>query len=357
MPDVELSNPDKVLFPEASGADAVTKADLFDYATRIADRMVPLIADRPAVLQRFPDGIDGEGWFQKHTPGYFPDWLRTVDVPKRNGGTVRHVVIDSAEALQYVVNQGTITVHLLGGTVDHVDTPSELLIDLDPSVDDPGQVVAATAAVRELLDDLSVTGFVKTTGSRGVHIHIPLRGDSRVRRRRRARPPPRPAARRPSPGSAHRRVLQVRPRRPPLRRHAPKRPGPARGGSLHPASAPRCTGGRAAAMGRGRLVVAPAVHAPAQPLPPPRQPARRPVGRPRGPSDRAEDDRDPAPGSRLRVSPNWSTSGQVSRTDGRARRSSPPPALAPRPAASDRHRRRGDAAPSRTGRCRRAGPA
>lgn len=178
MADVALTKPDKVLIPAADGHDAVTKADLFDYAGRIADRMLPHIAERPAVLQRFPDGVGGEGWFQKHTPKHFPDWITTVELPKR-GGTVRHVVIDSADALRYVVNQGTITVHVLGGTVSAPDVPAELLIDLDPSVDGPGQVVEATTAVRELLDDLDVAGFVKTSGSRGIHVHLPLRGDAR----------------------------------------------------------------------------------------------------------------------------------------------------------------------------------
>lgn len=177
MPDVELTKADKVLFPEAGGHDELTKADLFDYAGRIAERMIPLIADRPAVLQRFPDGIDGDGWFQKHTPDHFPDWIPTVEVPKRNGGTVRHPVIDSADALRYVVNQGTVTIHVLGATVDRPDVPTELLIDLDPSIDDPAQVVEATSAVRTLLDDLGVAGFVKSTGSRGIHVHVPLQGD------------------------------------------------------------------------------------------------------------------------------------------------------------------------------------
>ncbi|MDZ7674869.1 MAG: non-homologous end-joining DNA ligase [Acidimicrobiales bacterium] len=177
MPDVTLSKADKVIFPATDGHEAITKADLFDYAGRIADRMIPLIADRPAVLQRFPDGIDGEGWYHKNTPDYFPDWFRTVEVPKR-GGTVRHPVIDSADALRYVVNQGTVTVHLLGGTVGRVEVPTELVIDLDPSIDDPTQVIEATRAVRALLDDLDCAGFVKTTGSRGIHVHVPLRGDA-----------------------------------------------------------------------------------------------------------------------------------------------------------------------------------
>ena len=177
MPEVTLSKPDKVLFPAADGHDAITKGHLFDYAERIADRMIPLIADRPAVLQRFPDGIGGQGWYQKHTPDHFPAWIPTVEVPKR-GGTVRHPVIDSADALLYVVNQGTVSIHVLGGTVDHLDRPTELLIDLDPSIDDPMQVVEGTGAVRELLDDLGVTGFVKTSGSRGIHIHLPLTGDA-----------------------------------------------------------------------------------------------------------------------------------------------------------------------------------
>ena len=177
MPEVSLSKPDKVMFPEHGDHPALTKADLFDYAGRIAERMIPLVAHRPAVLQRFPDGIDGEGWYQKHTPAHFPDWFTTVELPKK-GGTVRHPVIDSVDALRYVTNQGTVSVHVLGGTVDRPDVPDELLIDLDPSVDDPRQVVEATDAVRELLDDLAVTGFVKTTGSRGVHVHVPLRGDA-----------------------------------------------------------------------------------------------------------------------------------------------------------------------------------
>ncbi len=178
MPDVTLSKPDKILFPATPHDEAITKADLFDYARRIADRMVPLIRDRPAVLQRFPDGIQGDGWYQKHTPKHFPDWIPTVTLPKRGGGTVRHPVVDSADALLYVINQGTVSLHVLGGTVERPDVATELLIDLDPSIDDPAQVVEATAAVRALLDDVDVTGFVKTTGSRGVHVHVPLRGDA-----------------------------------------------------------------------------------------------------------------------------------------------------------------------------------
>lgn len=178
MPDVSLSKPDKVLFPATDDTAPITKADLFDYAERIADRMIPLVADRPAVLQRFPDGIDGEGWYQKHTPNHFPAWIPTVELPKRGGGTVRHPVIDSADALRYVVNQGTVSIHVLGGSVERPDVPVELLIDLDPSIDDAAQVVEATAAVRSLLEDLSVPGFVKTTGSRGIHIHVPLRGEA-----------------------------------------------------------------------------------------------------------------------------------------------------------------------------------
>ncbi len=175
---VSLSKPDKVLIPAGDGHDAITKADLFDYAGRIAERMLPYVADRPAVLQRFPDGITGDGWYQKHTPKHFPDWIPTVTLPKRGGGTVRHPVIDSADALRYVVNQGTITLHVLGGRAAEPTVPAELLVDLDPSVDDPAQVVAATRAVRTLLDDLDVTGFVKTTGSRGIHVHVPLAGDA-----------------------------------------------------------------------------------------------------------------------------------------------------------------------------------
>ncbi len=178
MPEVRLTKPDKVLFPSVDDHPAITKADLFEYAGRIADRMIPLIADRPAVLQRFPDGVDGDGWYQKHTPKHFPDWIPTVELPKRGGGTVRHPVIDSADALRYVVNQGTISVHVLGGSAERPDVPTELLIDLDPSIGDASQVIEATHAVRDLLDQMGVVGFVKSTGSRGVHVHLPLLGNA-----------------------------------------------------------------------------------------------------------------------------------------------------------------------------------
>lgn len=178
MPEVRLTKPHKVLVPASGDDPAVTKADLYEYADRIADRMIPRIVDRPAVLQRFPDGIDGDGWYQKHTPKHFPDWIPTVEVRKRGGGSVRHPVIDSADALRYVVNQGTISIHVLGGTIGRPDVPAELIIDLDPSIDDPSQVIDATHAARDLLDQLRVVGFVKSTGSRGIHVHLPLRGDA-----------------------------------------------------------------------------------------------------------------------------------------------------------------------------------
>lgn len=175
MPEVEITHPDRVLFPDAR----ITKADLADYARRIAPVMVPLIAERPAVLQRFPKGITGQGFFQKNTPDHYPDWIRRITVPKREGGTVDHVIVDSADVLVYLANLGVTTVHLLATGTARLEVPVELLLDLDPASGDPAEIVAAAGAVRELLDDLRVTGFVKATGSRGLHVHLPLRGDAR----------------------------------------------------------------------------------------------------------------------------------------------------------------------------------
>lgn len=168
--EVKITRPGKVLFPE----DGITKADLIRYYRRIAPRMLPHLRNRPAALERYPDGIDQPGFFQKATPSYYPRWIRTVSV-KKVGGTVEHVVCDDVATLVYLANQACVTPHVWLSRADKLDRPDRMVFDLDPS-DERFEPVKATAqSLRELLELLGLPAYLKTTGSRGLHVVVPLR--------------------------------------------------------------------------------------------------------------------------------------------------------------------------------------
>lgn len=167
--EVELTNQEKVLFPR----DGYTKGDLVDYYARVAPVMLPYMRGRPVTMLRFPDGIDGESFFQKDASPYFPDWLRRVAVGKK-GGTVDHVVCDKPADLVYLANLACITPHLWLSREDALDRPDRLILDMDPGKQGFGVVKEAALLARELLSDAGLTSFVMTTGSRGLHVVAPL---------------------------------------------------------------------------------------------------------------------------------------------------------------------------------------
>src|SRR5215475_5126308 len=168
---MQISNPDKVLFPD----DGITKADLADYYLRMADAMLPWLRDRPVAMVRYPDGLHGENIMQKNVPRYFPDWIRTAEVPKQ-GGTVRQVVCDRPDTLEYVAGQACIEVHAFLSRIDRLRQPDQLIFDLDPPEGAPfDRVVAVATELRSLLEgELELAPFVKTTGGHGLHVHVPL---------------------------------------------------------------------------------------------------------------------------------------------------------------------------------------
>lgn len=169
---VETSSEDKVLFPDAG----LTKGDLIDYYRRVADRMLPYLEGRPATMKRYPDGIDADGFYQQKASDYFPDFVERVEVPKEDGGTVTHAVIGNAAALVYLANQNTITPHVWLSRVDALRQPDRVLFDLDPPEgDDFGPVRDAARHLRARLEDVGLTAFVMTTGSKGVHVVAPIR--------------------------------------------------------------------------------------------------------------------------------------------------------------------------------------
>ncbi len=171
---VEISKPEKELIPASGPAAAVTKLDLASYYAGVAPAMVPFLRGRPVNMQRFPDGIDGSSFFEKKLPGHFPEFVDTVEV-STVGGDQHQVVADDERSLVYLANQACITPHTWLSTSDDLDHPDQLVFDLDPSVPGLAPVRRATRLVGDLLDDLGLTTYLKTTGSRGYHVLVPLR--------------------------------------------------------------------------------------------------------------------------------------------------------------------------------------
>lgn len=166
---IQIRNADKVLFPDSG----ITKGELVEYYARIADRILPFLRGRPLVMRRYPDGIDSEGWFHKAIPEHFPDWIPRVEVPKE-GGSVIQPVIEDAASLVYVAAQGCIEPHVFLTTVEQLRHPDRMILDLDPADGDFGLVRDVARAVRSVLDDCELSSFVSTSGSRGLHITVPL---------------------------------------------------------------------------------------------------------------------------------------------------------------------------------------
>src|SRR5205807_7334674 len=164
---VEVSRPDKVLFPD----DGITKAELAGYYASVAEHMVPHVRGRPVTMQRFPDGIGRSGFIQKEVSRGAPPWVRRVEVPKQ-GGTVTHLVIDDAATLVWLADQACITPHVWLSRDDRIDRPEQAIFDIDPLQDDPEAVRSTAVALRELLAELGLAPFVKSTGSRGLHVVV-----------------------------------------------------------------------------------------------------------------------------------------------------------------------------------------
>lgn len=169
--DVKITRAGKILFPE----DGITKQDLIDYYRRIASWILPHLRGRPLAMERYPDGIDKPGFFQKSAALYYPRWIETVTIKKKMGGTVRHVVCNDAATLMYLANQACVTPHIWLSRTDKLDYPDQMVFDLDPSEDSFDPVKATAQSVKDLLDHLGLPAYLKTTGSRGLHIAVPLK--------------------------------------------------------------------------------------------------------------------------------------------------------------------------------------
>jgi bifunctional non-homologous end joining protein LigD len=173
---VQLSHMDKVFFPD----DDLRKGDLIDYYRMVAPRMLPYLRERPLVMGRYPDGVTGEAILQKNVSRYFPDWVKRVEVERiGRGGAVCQVVCDRPETLIYLANQACIELHVLLSRVAALYRPDQLVFDLDPPAEDAFDDARRCALdLRRLLEEnLGLTTYVKTTGGKGLHVHVPLRPD------------------------------------------------------------------------------------------------------------------------------------------------------------------------------------
>jgi DNA ligase D len=168
---VEISNPDKIYFPELGA----TKFELASYYVAVADGLAVTGFGRPAMLQRFPEGAGGKSFFQKRVPAGAPDWLQTTVVTTPNGTTSNALVVADLAHVLWAVNLGCLGLHLWPYRVDDPGHTDELRIDLDPQ---PGtsfeEIRAAAACVRALLAELGITAHPKTTGNRGLHVYARL---------------------------------------------------------------------------------------------------------------------------------------------------------------------------------------
>jgi bifunctional non-homologous end joining protein LigD len=168
-----ITHPEKVLFPD----DGITKGDLAAYYETIAPVILPHLRGRPLTMERYPAGIGKKGFWQKDVSKGFPEWLVRVEVPKKDG-SVHHPVITDERSLLWVANQNTITHHVWTSRVPDLFHPDICVFDLDPSTNDAAAVRAAAIGLRDLLDELGLPSWVKTSGSKGFHIVVPLDGKS-----------------------------------------------------------------------------------------------------------------------------------------------------------------------------------
>jgi bifunctional non-homologous end joining protein LigD len=168
---VTVSNPAKLFFPEA----AVTKLDLVNYYLAVAEGAIRGVRDRPMALKRFPNGAGGEFFFQKRAPASLPPYVTTVELAFPSGRTADEVVVSNAAALTWVINLGCIDLNphpVRSGDLEH---PDELRVDLDPGPGVPWSDVRSVAlVVQEVLADHGMTGWPKTSGSRGIHVYSRL---------------------------------------------------------------------------------------------------------------------------------------------------------------------------------------
>jgi bifunctional non-homologous end joining protein LigD len=166
-----ITHPEKLMFPD----DGITKGELAGYYEMIAPYILPHLRGRPVTMERYHRGIAAKGFFQKDVTKGFPNWLERVEVPKK-GGTVHHPVASNVNSLLWLANQNAVTLHVWTSRAPDFLHPDLCVFDLDPAIDNPAQARAAALQLRNVLGEIGLRSWVKTSGSKGFHIAVPLDG-------------------------------------------------------------------------------------------------------------------------------------------------------------------------------------
>lgn len=168
---IQFSNQNKVFWPE----EKYTKGDLIEYYRGVSPWLLPFLKDRPVVMTRFPDGIHGKSFFQKDAPGFAPEWLRTERIwSEDTQREISYFVADSEDALLYIANLGTIPLHIWGSRAGSLERPDWCIIDLDPKEAPFSDVITLAIATHDLCESIGLPNFIKTSGSTGLHVLVPL---------------------------------------------------------------------------------------------------------------------------------------------------------------------------------------
>lgn len=170
---VHITHPEKIIFPH----DHLRKIDLINYYYRVAPMMLPYMKNRLISMHRFVDGLDHPGFYQKDAGEYFPAWIKRYPLLAQDGHEVKYIAVNNKATLLYIVNQLCVTPHLWLSRVPHIDRPDRMVFDLDPSQGVSFKdVVGIARALHALFDAMHIVSFVMTTGSRGVHVVVALKG-------------------------------------------------------------------------------------------------------------------------------------------------------------------------------------
>lgn len=167
-----VSHPDKILFPK----DNITKLMIIEYYYKIAEKMFFLTKNHLLTMQRFPEGITKEGFWHKNCPEYFPKWIKRFNTKKEDGQDISYAVINNLKIFAFVANYYSITNHISLSTSLKPTSPDRIVFDLDPSLNnDFSKVQEVALLINKILDKKNIISFVMTTGSRGLHIVVPIK--------------------------------------------------------------------------------------------------------------------------------------------------------------------------------------
>ncbi len=170
---LNISKEDKILFKKN-----ITKLDIINYYNNISSLMLKYIKNRPLMMLRYPNGIDGKSFVQKNASVYFPNWIKTVKVPLKNDSVKKYtnyVICNNKETLIYLANQAVLEYHIWLSNINRLNYPDKIVFDLDPGTEDFEPIKICALMLKEMLESFNLKPFLMTTGSKGLHIVVPIK--------------------------------------------------------------------------------------------------------------------------------------------------------------------------------------